>query len=60
METLTNMRGLRDVVRFLSDINSPIRRAMSQMPGDAGQMFAVQGAAMAKAMAEFTPDLLRR
>lgn len=60
LETLTNMRGLRDVVRFLSDINSPIRRAMSQMPGDAGQMFAVQGAAMAKAMAEFTPDLLRR
>lgn len=58
LETLTKMRGLRDVVRFLSDINSPIRRAMSQMPGDAGQMFAVHGAAIAMAMAEFTPALL--
>jgi len=54
------MRGINDVVSFLADFTSPIYRAVGMMCRPHAQRFAVHGAALAKAIAEFTPDLLAK
>ncbi|WP_329832988.1 ankyrin repeat domain-containing protein [Stenotrophomonas geniculata] len=59
-ETLAKMRGINDVVSFLADFTSPIHRAVGMMCRPHAQRFAVHGAALAKAIAEFTPDLLAK